>query len=139
MAREWVFSTRPRAPGVQGIRNPSANFNQSGQRDSQRPAGAPAGPVTEHSDVTPARSAGLTASSEARKRAKGFAAPRRGARRPGHGAQRRDTGAQRRIDRFERSEKAGKGIRTLDIQLGNRVPTAENRSAALQTLTDCTE
>jgi hypothetical protein len=72
MAREWVFSTRPRAPGVQGIRNPSATFNQSGQRDSQRPAGAPAGPVTEHSDVTPARSAGLTASSEARKRAKGF-------------------------------------------------------------------
>ena len=29
-----MFSTRPRAPGVQGIRNPSANFNQSGQRDS---------------------------------------------------------------------------------------------------------
>ncbi len=46
---------------------------ESGQRDSQRPAGAPAGPAP--------------------------------------GAKRRGTGAQRRVDRFERSEKAGKGTR----------------------------
>jgi hypothetical protein len=38
----------------------------------REPGGAPAVPVTERGDVMPAHCAGLTASSEARKRAKGL-------------------------------------------------------------------
>jgi hypothetical protein len=61
-----------RGTGAQRRLDRFERSEKAGKGTRRAPSGAPAGPVTERSDVTPARSAGLTASSEARKRAKGL-------------------------------------------------------------------